>query len=96
MRLTRAKTIMQADGTDVETFSRALRALRKRLGLTQTELGQQISVKKNTIYRYEAGTLNPSRYILLLLWRIAETEEELRAFSGGLVDVTRKGAHDAK
>jgi transcriptional regulator with XRE-family HTH domain len=86
---------MAADLTDVERISRTIRSLRKRLDLTQTELGQRVSVRKNTIYRYEAGLCKPSPYTLLLLWRLAETEEELRAFSGGLADVTRKGDHDA-
>jgi transcriptional regulator with XRE-family HTH domain len=87
---------MPTDRTDVERISRTIRSLRKRLGLTQTELGQRVSVRKNTIYRYEARLCMPSPYTLLLLWRLAETEDELRAFSGGLVDIAWKGEHDAK
>jgi transcriptional regulator with XRE-family HTH domain len=65
------------------------------LSLTQTQLGQRVSVTKSTIHRYEAGLLKPSPYVLLLLWRLAETEDELRAFSGGLVDITRTGTGDS-
>jgi transcriptional regulator with XRE-family HTH domain len=82
--------------TDVEKISRTVRSLRKRLNLTQTELGQRVSVSKDMIYRYEAGLFKPSPYTLLLLWRLAQTEDELRAFSGGLVNIVRKGEHDAQ
>lgn len=73
---------------DVEV-SRAVRALRKRLGLTQTELGRKLFVRCSTVYRYEKGMLKPGRYVRLLLWRLAETADEFRVFSAGLEDVTQ-------
>jgi DNA-binding XRE family transcriptional regulator len=78
------KSIMQTDPTDAGKISQTIRSLRNRLSLTQTELGHLVSVRKNTIYRYEAGISRPAPYTLLLLWRISETEEELRTFSPGL------------
>jgi transcriptional regulator with XRE-family HTH domain len=77
------------DQTDEERTSQAVRALRRRLGLTQTELGLKLSVRQNTVHRYEKGTFMPSRYVRLLLWRLAETADEFRVFSAGLEDVTQ-------
>jgi DNA-binding transcriptional regulator YiaG len=79
-----AKAIMHCDQTEVEKISRTIRSLRMRLGLSQPQLGRMLAVRANTIYKYETQRLKPSRYILLLLWRISETEDELRAFRAGL------------
>ena len=75
---------MHGDRSDGDRISLTIYSLRKRLGLTQVELGRKISVRQNTVYRYEAGLLSPSPYVLLQLWRLAATEEELRTFSPGL------------
>ncbi|MBQ7262198.1 MAG: helix-turn-helix transcriptional regulator, partial [Synergistaceae bacterium] len=37
-----------------------MRALRKRAGLTQSELAHRAGIGVNTIARYERGELNPS------------------------------------
>ena len=44
-----------------------IKALRKKLGLTQTELGERIGVKGNTITNYETGMRNPSEAVITLL-----------------------------
>jgi predicted RNase H-like HicB family nuclease len=55
------------------------RALRKRLGLTQTKLGEALGVKWRAIQRYESGERNISDTVELLLRRLLEE----RAFEGG-------------
>ncbi len=44
-----------------------LRAIRHRIGLSQSELGQLLGVDRNSIYRYERGTRKTPRIVLRYL-----------------------------
>ena len=46
-----------------------IRALRKSLGLTQTEFGRRVGVKGNTVTGYESGLRNPSDAVLSCICR---------------------------
>jgi transcriptional regulator with XRE-family HTH domain len=64
---------------EVRTFDgvgAAIRLLRRRLRLTQAELGRKLLVCRNTVNRYEHGMVNPSVHVLILLLPLAETLEE--------------------
>jgi len=43
-------------------------------------------VHKNSIYRYEKGSLRPSIHVLLLLWKLAETRIERPVFAAALAE----------
>jgi|SRR5665213_2655619 len=49
----------------------AIRRLRMRLGLTQTELAKKLLVRGNTVWRYEKGSIKPPPQIILILTQIA-------------------------
>lgn len=53
-----------------------IKQLRKRLKLTQTEFGEQIGVKGNTITGYEKGIRNPTDAIILSICREFNVDEE--------------------
>lgn len=44
-----------------------IKAVRNALKLTQTEFGEQLGVKGNTITNYETGLRNPSEAVIILL-----------------------------
>ncbi len=44
-----------------------LKAIRKELKLTQTELADILGVKMNTVYRWESGILEVPKYIGLAM-----------------------------
>ena len=52
-----------------------IKELRKSLGLTQTEFGDMIGVKGNTITNYEAGLRNPSNAIISSICRVFGVNE---------------------
>lgn len=52
---------------DISTFGSRLRALRKRQGLTPTEVGVEIGVARNTISSWETGSDTPAREKLVAL-----------------------------
>ena len=54
--------------TPQPTYNDRLRALRQRLGLTQTEMAERFRVHKKTIRNYEAGKTipGPVQYLLEL------------------------------
>lgn len=60
-----------------------IKTLRKELGLTQTEFGEKIGVKGNTITTYENGTRTPSDAVVLAICReFSVSEEWLRTGRG--------------
>lgn len=44
-----------------------LKAIREKLGLTQTELADILGVKMNTVYRWESGILSVPKSIELAM-----------------------------
>lgn len=46
-----------------------IKQIRKEKGLTQTEFGERIGVKGNTITNYETGLRNPTEAVLLSICR---------------------------
>lgn len=60
-----------------------IKTLRKELGLTQTEFGEKIGVKGNTITTYENGTRTPSDAVVLAICReFSVSKEWLRTGRG--------------
>lgn len=53
-----------------------IKKLRKEFGLTQTEFGERIGVKGNTITTYENGTRTPSDAVILAICREFDVSEE--------------------
>ena len=69
-----------------------IKELRKSLGLTQLEFGEQVGVKANTIGNYEIGLRTPSDAVIRAICREfnvnenwLRTGEKLAAFVGSLV-----------
>ena len=58
----------------------AVRSLRKALGLTQAELAVRLSLRRNSVSRYELRMMRPSPQVLLLLLHIAREHGQGRAF----------------
>ena len=54
----------------------AIRAMRKRLGLTQVEFSRVLFIKQNTLSQFESGHIKPSTERLIHLLRIARVEDE--------------------
>lgn len=50
--------------TDAKDIGKRIKALRKRENLTQTEFGEKIGVKGNTVTGYENGTRRPSDSVI--------------------------------
>ena len=61
---------------EVNNVNERIKQLRKRLKLTQTEFGEQIGVKGNTITGYEKGIRNPTDAIILSICREFNVDEE--------------------
>ena len=51
----------------MEKFHKKLKMLRKKQGLTQTELGEKVGVKQNTFTNWENGKREPSLEKLIVL-----------------------------
>jgi DNA-binding XRE family transcriptional regulator len=75
---------MQPDDANAHKISQAIRRLRKRLRLTQAELGRRLLVWTNTVSRYEIGTVCPSLQVLFILWELAEGGDEQSTFYDAL------------
>ena len=64
-----------------------IREVRKRAGLTQTEFGERIGVRGNTVTGYETGIRTPSNH---MIYTIAQTfhvhEEWLRTGEGEMYE----------
>ena len=71
-----------------------IKAVRNALKLTQTEFGEQLGVKGNTITNYESGLRNPSEAVItLLVARYHVNEAWLRTGDGEMfVQPTRDEA----
>lgn len=60
-----------------------IKALRKQLGLTQTEFGESVGVKGNTVTGYETGLRTPSDAVVLAICKEYSVNEEwLRTGNG--------------
>lgn len=83
----------------------AILAIRRRIGITQTELGRRMGWPRNIISQYEKGRVRPSAERLIALLRLAEDGEraailsELEIYglvsadlSSALTGLTGKGA----
>jgi transcriptional regulator with XRE-family HTH domain len=57
-------------------LGRALRIIRIRLGFSQRQFGSAISWPQNMLSQYESGDKRPSCERLILLLRLAATDEE--------------------
>ena len=55
-----------------------IKALRLRLGLTQTELGEAIGVFWNTVSRWEAGKMEPSTLALRALAELGRKRSRIQ------------------
>lgn len=71
------------DSDEKETQGSRIRAIRKNAHLTQTEFGEKIGVKGNSITSYETGLRKPSNAIILSICReFSINEEWLRTGNG--------------
>ena len=68
--------IYNINHNEVNNVNERIKQLRKRLKLTQTEFGEQIGVKGNTITGYEKGIRNPTDAIILSICREFNVDEE--------------------
>lgn len=59
----------------VRDLSKAVRSIRKRLGLNMTAFAERIGAGQSTVSRYESGKMLPSRSVLMLLLGHAEGDE---------------------
>lgn len=76
---------------EVNNVNERIKQLRKRLKLTQTEFGEQIGVKGNTITGYEKGIRNPTDAIILSICREFNVDEEwLRTGEGEMFVIQSK------
>ena len=74
-----ALTSAQCDdgaGPDNKRIGAAIRAIRKRLGLTQVAFSKTLSIQQNTLSQLETGHTKPSTKHLIHLLRIARTDGE--------------------
>src|SRR6516165_3885520 len=67
------------DATPIPSFGQWLKARRRRLGLTQDALGEQVGCAGETIRKIEAGGVRPSMQLAQLLAANLELSSEERA-----------------
>ncbi|OOY17420.1 helix-turn-helix transcriptional regulator [Thioclava sp. DLFJ4-1] len=65
----------------------AIRDIRRRLGITQIELGERLGVDQGTVSRWERQVENPRPATLARLRSLLERDEERRAFNRSLAIV---------
>lgn len=58
----------------------AIREIRRRLGITQNELGEKLGVDQGTVSRWERSVENPRPATLARLRKLLERDENNRAF----------------
>ena len=64
-----------------------IKAVRKAIGLNQTQFGEKIGVKQNTVAVYELGRATPSESVLSLIHReFGVSEEWLRTGEGEMFE----------
>lgn len=64
-----------------------IKAIRKALGLNQTQFGEKIGVKQNTVAVYELGRATPSESVLSLIHReFGVSEAWLRTGEGEMFE----------
>ena len=70
--------------TDAREIGKRIKAIRKGEGLTQTEFGERIGVKGNTVTGYENGTRRPSDSVINYISLIFHIDQTwLRTGEGG-------------
>ena len=58
-------------------FGRAVSAIKKRLGLNQTELAALLGCRQNTISQYESGVIHPSPEVVVAASKLADRTERI-------------------
>jgi len=76
----------RSQGGDAAAVSRAIRLLRKSLGLTQAQLAQKLPVRQNSVSRYELGSIKPSRQVLFMLMLLAREHGDQQPFEDAFSD----------
>lgn len=72
-------------GGEHENMQSRIKAVRKAVGLTQSEFGERLGVKGNTVTGYETGLRAPSDAILLSICREFNVNEDwLRTGEGAM------------
>lgn len=70
--------------TDAKDIGKRIKALRKHENLTQTEFGEKIGVKGNTVTGYENGTRRPSDSVINYISLVFQIDQTwLRTGEGG-------------
>jgi transcriptional regulator with XRE-family HTH domain len=65
---------------DREWIARGIKALRKRLGLTQSEMAQRAGISERSVRRYENKEVDPGGVNFMMILRLRPDAETLRAF----------------
>ena len=55
-----------------------VRAVRRKLGLTQAEFAEHVGVQRNTVWRWEAGTLTVGTTAAILIRLLAQKAPQRR------------------
>lgn len=72
-----------------------IKALRKELGLTQEKFSERLSIKRNTIAKYETGRNEPIDAVISLICKEFDVNEEwLRTGKGGPDNMFKKTSKD--
>ena len=59
-----------------------VKAVRRKLGLTQVEFAKQVGVRRNTVWRWEAGTLTVGTTAAILIRLLAKQAAKKRRRKG--------------
>ena len=74
-----------------KTLKDRIKALRKKLGLTQEKFSERLSIKRNTIAKYETGRNEPIDAVISLICKEFDVNEEwLRTGKGGPDNMFKK------
>jgi transcriptional regulator with XRE-family HTH domain len=74
----------QGEFVSAPELALAIRAIRKRRGETMVQFGERLGCANSVVSRYESGILTPSRSMLLLIYRLADTPAEKAAIEAAL------------
>ena len=66
--------------SDSTLLGQAIYSIRCRLGETLSQFSERLGCTQGIISKYERGTIKPSRSMLLLMFPLAQTEEEVATF----------------
>jgi transcriptional regulator with XRE-family HTH domain len=71
---------------DPTAIPRAIRNLRKTLGLTQDQLARKLFVWRNSVSRYELGSIKPSPQVLFIIMLLAREIGQGQPFADALAE----------